>query len=51
MKPTPASSTRKSWRTLKVGGQLNPKIPGGLREDARRLQKEAHTITPNLVAA
>ena len=37
MKPTPASSTRKSWRVLKVGGKLNPKIPGGRGENATRL--------------
>ena len=32
------------WRTLKSGGELNPKYPGGLPALARRLQEEGHTI-------
>lgn len=32
------------WRTLKAGGELNPKYPGGLREQKRRLQAEGHRI-------
>lgn len=32
------------WRTLKVGGELNPKYPGGIPEVARRLVAEGHTI-------
>jgi len=32
------------WRTLKSGGELNPKYPGGLAEQAARLEKEGHTI-------
>ncbi len=34
------------WRTLKGNGQLNPKYPGGIAEQARRLQAEGHTIVP-----
>jgi hypothetical protein len=33
-----------SWRTLKTGGQLNPKYPGGAEEQARRLRAEGHVI-------
>ncbi len=32
------------WRTLKTGGELNPKYPGGVEEQARRLRAEGHTI-------
>jgi len=32
------------WRTLKAGGVLNPKYPGGLEALARRLEAEGHTI-------
>ena len=32
------------WRTLKTGGELNPKYPGGAEEQARRLRAEGHTI-------
>jgi len=32
------------WRTLKNGGELNPKYPGGVAEVARRLRAEGHTI-------
>lgn len=32
------------WRTLKSGGQLNEKYPGGLAALKRRLQAEGHTI-------
>lgn len=35
------------WRVLKEGGRLNPKYPGGLAEQARRLRAEGHTITNN----
>lgn len=34
------------WRTLKGNGQLNPKYPGGIAEQARRLRAEGHTIVP-----
>jgi hypothetical protein len=32
------------WRTLKTGGELNPKYPGGIDEIARRLQAEGHRV-------
>ena len=32
------------WRTVKVGGQLNEKYPGGLEAQAARLKTEGHTI-------
>lgn len=32
------------WRVLKEGGKLNPKFPGGAKEQARRLRAEGHTI-------
>lgn len=32
------------WRTLKTGGELNPKFPGGLEGHAARLQAEGHLI-------
>jgi len=32
------------WRTLKNGGELNPKYPGGAKALARRLRAEGHKI-------
>ncbi len=32
------------WRTLKEGGLLNPKYPGGVESQAERLKSEGHTI-------
>ena len=32
------------WRTLKVGGVLNEKYPGGVEAQAARLKAEGHTI-------
>ena len=32
------------WRTLKAGGQLNEKYPGGMEAQAARLREEGHTI-------
>jgi len=32
------------WRTLKNGGELNPKYPGGAEVIAKRLQAEGHKI-------
>jgi hypothetical protein len=32
------------WRTLKTGGELNPKYPGGLANLRRRLAAENHKI-------
>ena len=32
------------WRTLKTGGELNAKYPGGVANLARRLKDEGHQI-------
>jgi hypothetical protein len=32
------------WRTLKSGGELNPKYPGGVAELTRRLRSEGHKV-------
>lgn len=32
------------WRTLKTGGELNPKYPGGVKAQSARLREEGHTI-------
>ena len=32
------------WRTLKSGGELNPKYPGGIENIRARLEAEGHTI-------
>jgi hypothetical protein len=32
------------WRTLKNGGEINPKYPGGAEAAAGRLRAEGHTI-------
>src|SRR5438876_3427848 len=32
------------WRTLKTGGELNPKYPGGVEAIAKRLMAEGHKI-------
>lgn len=32
------------WRTLKVGGEVNPKYPGGIAELRRRLEAEGHQV-------
>lgn len=34
------------WRTLKSGGLLNPKYPGGIASLKRKLQAEGHRILP-----
>jgi len=34
------------WRTLKSGGELNEKYPGGVEAQATRLREEGHTIEP-----
>ena len=33
------------WRTLKVGGVINEKYPGGVEEQRKLLAKEGHRIT------
>lgn len=32
------------WRTLKAGGELNPKYPGGIEGQRRRLRSEGHEV-------
>jgi alkylated DNA nucleotide flippase Atl1 len=32
------------WRVLKAGGKLNPKFPGGVEEQSRRLRAEGHEL-------
>ena len=32
------------WRTLKTGGELNPKYPGGIRNIRSRLKAEGHKV-------
>jgi hypothetical protein len=32
------------WRTLKAGGELNPKYPGGPERQRSRLEAEGHTV-------
>lgn len=32
------------WRTLKAGGELNPRYPGGIRSQKEKLEAEGHTI-------
>ena len=32
------------WRTLKAGGELNPKYPGGVQAQRERLEAEGHTV-------
>ena len=32
------------WRTLKMGGEVNPKYPGGTEAIAKRLRAEGHQI-------
>ena len=34
------------WRTLKVGGELNPKYPGGIQAQKEKLEQEGHTVLP-----
>jgi hypothetical protein len=32
------------WRTLKTGGEINPKYPGGVKAISKRLRSEGHSI-------
>lgn len=32
------------WRTLRAGGELNPKYPGGIEAQKARLEAEGHTV-------
>jgi hypothetical protein len=33
------------WRTLKTGGELNPKYPGGIEAIRKHLEAEGHKVT------
>jgi hypothetical protein len=39
-----AANTTPYWRTLKAGGEVNPKFPGGIARAKKLLEKEGHTI-------
>jgi hypothetical protein len=39
-----AKPTTPYWRTLKTGGELNPKYPGGVEGIAKHLRAEGHRI-------
>ena len=39
-------NTTPFWRTLKTGGELNPKYPGGIPALKRKLTAEGHKIKP-----
>jgi alkylated DNA nucleotide flippase Atl1 len=32
------------WRTLKTGGEVNPKYPGGIEKISKRLRAEGHSL-------
>ena len=32
------------WRTLKAGGELNPKYPGGIEAQREKLEADGHTV-------
>lgn len=32
------------WRTLKANGELNPKYPGGIEAQKKKLENEGHTV-------
>jgi alkylated DNA nucleotide flippase Atl1 len=34
------------WRTLKTGGVINPKYPGGVEAQKKFLEKEGHEVVP-----
>jgi alkylated DNA nucleotide flippase Atl1 len=37
-------NTTPYWRTLKAGGEINPKYPGGVEEQKKFLEAEGHEI-------
>ncbi|HET6420546.1 MAG TPA: MGMT family protein [Geobacteraceae bacterium] len=37
-------NTTPYWRTLKTGGELNPKYPGGVEKQKRLLEAEGHKV-------
>ncbi len=43
---TDGSATMPYWRTLKTNGELNPKYPGGIEEQKKRLESEGFSVIP-----
>jgi len=39
-------NTNPYWRTLKTGGVINEKYPGGVEEQKKLLEKEGHKVIP-----
>ena len=39
-------NTTPYWRTLKTGGEINEKYPGGAEAQKRLLEKEGHKVVP-----
>ncbi len=39
-------NTTAYWRTLKTGGVINPKYPGGVEAQKELLEQEGHKVTP-----
>ena len=39
-----AKRTNPYWRTLKTGGEVNPKYPGGVADLKRKLAAEGHRV-------
>jgi alkylated DNA nucleotide flippase Atl1 len=44
MARVPKGNVTPYWRTLKAGGELNPKFPGGLEVLRSRLEAEGHEV-------
>ena len=42
--PLSVNSITPWWRTLKIGGELNAKYPGGIEAQMTRLESEGHTV-------
>ncbi|MDQ0571267.1 alkylated DNA nucleotide flippase Atl1 [Variovorax paradoxus] len=40
----PAEARTPYWRTLKIGGELNSKYPGGIDAQMSKLEAEGHTV-------
>jgi alkylated DNA nucleotide flippase Atl1 len=39
-------NTTPYWRTLKTGGSINEKYPGGVQDQRKLLEKEGHRVVP-----
>jgi CO dehydrogenase/acetyl-CoA synthase alpha subunit len=40
-------NTTPYWRTLKTGGIINDKCPGGVHDQKKLLEKDGHKVVPN----